>query len=324
MIVTNTTGQTDIIHRHTERVSNGSHKELEDDEFSVTQVLKDATAILLGKRHRNEIKRDVQQLARTVDGTDRHEALRPDAEALGYLCEQELSMNVKYGDGDYFKLYGKIDFYHPIGLRLIDKKYTKQATYQRNAEGKDDEWQRQLTLYAMMMEATKPSWYKGLNEVQIQATLDDVSVVSNDKKGESTDIRRMIEYTVPTMDEMADSLRDAIAKVKEVRALVPVPDSFLPPCSEKYRYIDVKFKIYKRKSKNSEEHGKSAVAGHANYQSYEDAREGFEKAGMTDDWYVIEKTGSEPIKCLYYCDVCEFCPYWKSLKKEKANETVEG
>jgi len=321
MIVTNTTGQTDILERHVARVTNDSHRALGENEYSVTQLLKDATAIVLGRRHRNEITRDIQDLSPMSDGTDKHEALREDAEALGYLCEQELVVNIQIDDHIPFTLTGKLDFYRPTDGNLTDYKNTKQSTYKRNAEGTDDEWERQVILYNKLLDMVKPSWYTGVRKMLIQANLSDVSKVGNIMKGEDPNKLRVIEFTVPTEERKDEEIRKAMDKVKEVRALESVPDELLPPCSEKYRYIDVKFKIYKRKTKNSMVHGQSAVAGHANYKTYEDTREGFEKAGMTDEWYVIEKKGSDPIKCLYYCDVCEFCPYWKSLKKEKANGT---
>ena len=322
MIVTNTTGQTDILERHADRVINGSHRALEDNEYSVTQVLKDATAIILGKRHRNEITRDIQDLYSMVDGTDKHNALGPDADELGYMCEQELVVNLQMDDNIPFKLTGKLDFYRPTDGNLTDYKNTKQSTYKRNADGTDDEWERQVILYNKLLDMVKPSWYTGVRKMLIQANLSDVSKVGNIMKGEDPNKLRVIEFTVPTEARKHEEILKAIDKVKEVRALESVPDELLPPCSEKYRYIDVKFKIYKRKSKNSTVHGQSAVAGHANYKNYEDAREGFEQAGMTDEWYVIEKKGSDPIKCLHYCEVCEFCPYYKSLKKENANETA--
>ena len=314
MTVSNKTNQTDIILRHVDRINNGSHKALEDNEFSVTQLLKDATAIILGIRHRNEISLDVQDLADQTGGTDQHESLREDAEALGYLCEQELSYHFQF-DKVEFTLYGKLDFYRPSDGTLIDYKTSKEATYNKNASGEDDEWKRQTTLYYTLLEFIKPSWYTGVNKMLIQSKLGDVSVVSNDKKGESTDKYRLINFRLPTLMERTDELRKAVDKVREVKSLWGTPDDKLPICSAKFRYATTEYKIYKRKGEN--EHLKTAERGHAHYPTAKDAVEGFHKAGFTDKTHVILECGGESLKCRYFCDVAKFCPHYRKMMEDR-------
>lgn len=309
MKVTNNTNQTDIILRHVDRINNGSHKELEAGEYSVTQLLKDATAVILGIRHRNELSLDVQDLASRTRGTDQHQALEEDAKALGYLVEMELSHYFKLTDVA-FKMYGKLDFYRTADSTLIDYKTCKEATYKKNASGEDDEWKRQLTLYYAILELMNPAWYFGVDRMLIQAELFDISTVGNAKKGESTDNYRLISFPIPTKEDRANELALAFDKVREIVKLSKLKDEELPICSEKYRYASSVWKIYKG---TKEKHNKVAVSGHASYQSYEEAKAGFDKAGFTEDAYVIEAVGGESIKCKYYCDVREFCPHYKKM-----------
>ena len=319
MRVTNNTNQTDIVLRHVDRINNGSHKELEGNEFSVTQLLKDATAVILGIRHRNEITLDVQALGSRTRGTDQHQALEEDAKSLGYMVEMELSHHFKLAD-IAFKMYGKLDFYRTSDSRLIDYKTCKEATFKKNLSGEDDEWKRQLTLYVALLELINPSWYFGVDEMIIQAELFDVATVANDLKGESTDSYRTIYFTPPTKEEIAQELAKAFDKVREVIRLSKVPDKDLPICSEKYRYATSTWKIYKG---TKDKHQAKAERGHAKYESYEDASIGFAKAGFTDKDHVIEAVGGESLKCKHFCDVREFCPHYKKMK-EATNETVEG
>jgi len=318
MIITNKTKQTDIVVRHVDRINNSSHKELEAGEFSVTQLIKDATAVILGIRHRNEITLDVQDLGSRTRGTDQHQALEEDAIALGYLVEQELSYDFRLADVA-FKMYGKLDFYRTADSTLIDYKTCKEATFKKNASGEDDEWKRQLTLYYALMELINPHWYFGVDRMLIQAELFDISIVGNAKKGESTDNYRVLEFSIPTEEERAKELALAFDKVREIVALSKLKDEELPICSEKYRYASSTWKIYKGTKDN---HNAKAVAGHASYTSYDDAKAGFDKAGFTEKTHCIDKVGGESIKCEHYCDVKDFCPHYKKMMEAKNEQNV--
>ena len=137
--------------------------------------------------------------------------------------------------------------------------------------------------------------------------------MANAKQGESTDSYRTIHFTPPTKEERAEELALAFDKVREVIRLSKLADEDLPICSEKYRYAISTWKIYKG---TKDKHQAKAERGHAKYDSYEDAKVGFDKAGFTDKDHVIEAVGGESLKCKYFCDVREFCPHYKKMMEE--------
>ena len=124
-MITNKTNQLDFVLRWTDRM-NGSHKPMIGNEYSVTELLRDATAIILKRRHYDEIETDVQDLADIAAGTAVHESIEKDALALGWITEFELSDHAAVDETEIL-LYGKGDLYRDG--QLVDIKNTKEATY---------------------------------------------------------------------------------------------------------------------------------------------------------------------------------------------------
>lgn len=310
-MVTNKTGQLDYVQLWAEEMNN-SHRVMEDYEFSVTESLKDPTAITLGRRHRNDIALDVQDTSDSNAGTAVHGSLENAMKTCGYFTEQEVSAIYKVNVGGkpiFIVLCGKLDGYNPEHRRLVDNKNTKLATFNKNASGESTDWLDQLSIYNLLLDTVDPDWYKGIETLEIQARITDISVVREKMSGNSADKWRRLVFTAPR-EEAIDRALSNIAKAIELRS---VKDEDLPICSEEYRFATSEWKIYKRKTKNSDEHNKTAVTGHAHYKSEEEARKGFEQAGFKDDWYVIEKVGGESIRCKYYCDCKDFCPHYRKM-----------
>lgn len=323
-MITNKTNQLDFVLRWTDRM-NGSHKPMIGNEYSVTELLRDATAIILKRRHYEEIETDVQDLADIAAGTAVHESIEKDALALGWITEFELSDHAAVDENEIL-LYGKGDLYRDG--QLVDIKNTKEATYNklRFAEDIDlfkNEWQAQLTAYAALLDINKPRWYKGVDEMIIEARLTDLSVVGNAKKGESTDKWRIIHFPAPSEEAKNTVLMTLYSNAEYVMSLAEIPDEELPICSDEFRYAEKVYKIYKRKAKNSEETNKTAVTGHAKYETMDDAVKGFDNAGFTLENYVIKEVGGESIKCKYYCDCKDFCPHYKKMM-EATNAKTEN
>ena len=324
MITTNKTGMPNYLLEWANG-KNNEHRPPTFDSISTTQIIKDPTACVLLMRHSNEVEIDLQDTADQNTGSAIHKDILETAERLGGFIEQRLEEEFEV-DGEKFLLTGHIDLYDPNGKFLHDIKTSKLTTFDKNKSGKDDEWKDQLTVYVKLLYDLKPYWFRGIDEIANLVNIKDLAKVKEAKAGNSTDKWRMIHYD---WDEMTTRTSEVMEKIFEnvraVRKLWDTPDEELPICSEKYRYVDVKFKVYKRKSPNSSEHNKTAVSGHANYESYEDALNGFNAAGFTDKDYVIEKTGSESTKCIYFCELKDFCPHYRQMmNKEASNETSES
>ena len=298
---------------------NGSHKPMSENEYSVTELLKDATAIVLKRRHSKEIQKDIQAFADINAGTAVHESLEESARECGWETEKELSIVIKPEDGERFTLYGKLDLYRD-GV-LADIKNTKEASVNKAVSGQDDDWRKQLTAYVIMADTMRPDWYKGLDDMQIHARITDLSVVGNAKTGKSTDKWRVIHYDIPTHAQTDALVDEFIDKVTQVRKLSKLRDNKLPMCSDKYRFAETKYKIYGKTK--SGEWKKTAEVGHANYPTAYEAKQGFEKAGFTEADHRILEVGGESLRCKYFCEVKEFCPHYKKMM-EVGNETSES
>ena len=323
---TNKTNQLDFVKVWSDRM-NGSHKTLDEREFSVTELLKDATAITLKRRHSNEIELDVQDLADINAGTAVHESIEQDAEKLGWITEFELG-TIVFDSEHAFNLYGKGDFYRD-GV-LCDLKNTKEATYNKNRFANDvdlfkNEWQTQLTAYSALLYDLKPDWFVGVDKMLIEARITDLSVVGNAKKGESTDKWRLIEFPAPTQEQRQKVIDGFCEKVNEVIALENVSDEELPICSEEYRFASSVWKIYGF-VKGTTNLKATAERGHANYATEEEANEAFKNAGFTENDHKVKKVGGESIKCKYYCDCKDFCPHYRKMMEEelRKRETING
>ena len=313
-MVTNKTDQLAYVQLWAEEMNN-SHRVMDDYEFSVTESLKDPTAIVLARRYRNAIDIDVQDTSDSNAGTAVHESLEDAMKRCGYITEQEISaiysVNVN-GKTIFIVLCGRLDGYSPENHRLVDNKNTKLATFNKNASGESTDWLDQLSIYNLLLDTVGPDWYDGIETLEIQARITDLSVVREIMNGNSPNKWRRLIFTEPR-EEAIDRALSNIAKAIELRS---VKDEDLPICSEEYRFATSEWKIYKRKAKNSEEHNKTAVTGHAHYKSYDDALAGMCNAGFEDEYYVIDKVGGESIRCKYYCDLKDVCPHYKKMMEE--------
>ena len=313
MIITNNTGVADYIYEMLKE-ANESHKPMEEFEISVTESTKEVTPLVLSRRHSNEIEIDCQDIANTGFGTKEHEAVEKKAVELGYETEKELHLPLTLPNGISFVMYGKLDLYKADEKTLRDYKTCKEATYNKNSSGQDDEWDRQTTLYNTILDITKPSWYKGTEHRMVDAHIKDISAVGNAKRGLPTDSLRTIEYSIPTEEERRDAIESVKSRFMEYLRYKDVPDDELPLCSAKYRYAELKYKIYGLNKDGSVK--KTAERGHANYDTAREAVEAFRKWDYTENDHVIQEVGGESIKCRYYCDCRSVCPYAKKMREE--------
>lgn len=312
MKTTNRTNQVHFIQAWSHEMG-GSHRDMGKFEFSVTESLKDPTAIILRRRHKDDIEEDLQDTADRDAGTAVHESIEEYAKADGYICEKEVKRVVEIGNGRSFVLVGKFDCYNPNTKHLVDIKNTKLATYNKQVSGEDDEWINQQSLYVDMMSYQKPNWYGGLNDVTIEARITDLSVVKEIMAGNSPDKWRRIDWPLEKIKaNIPTALDKAISNICAVIDVEDTPDEELPICSDKYRFATTNYKIYKYK-KGIKEPSAKAERGHASYTSIEEAQEGFKKAGFTEDEYTIKKVGGESLKCKYYCECKAFCPHYKAM-----------
>lgn len=291
---------------------NGSHRKMGDYEFSVTETLKDPTAIILRRRHFNDIVNDLQDTADSNAGTAVHESIEADLKNAGWITEKEVSSVFKVLDGVEVEICGRLDAYDPTTGTLLDIKNTKIATYNKSASGDDDDWKHQLNIYRHLLIAEDPSWFMTVDEMKILARITDLSVVKEKMAGNSIDKWRLLPIEIESGTESIDK---ALATIAQVISMKDLSDEALPICSDKYRFATKTWKIYGF-TKDGKPKAK-AENGHASYQSLAEAEEGFKKAGFTENDHTIKEVGGESLRCRYYCDVKDFCPHYKKMMEAK-------
>ena len=291
---------------------NNGHAAPSLERASTTFLLKDPTACVLTLRHYNDIICDLQDTAQSNTGTALHDSVLSFAKERGYMIEQSLAQSVMVDMHDVV-ITGQIDAYDPITGTLADLKFSKLANYDKQKSLADDEWFNQLSVYVWLLENVRPKWYFGVNNIINLVNIRDLSKVKEAKAGNSTDQWRLIEWDV---DKVKANIPTAVEKelntFSRILQLSETPDDELPICSEKYRYAESAYKIYKKGSKKAER-------GHASYETAEQAMDGFNKAGFDKDKYEIVAVGGESLKCKYYCELKDFCPHYKKMM-EKENE----
>lgn len=85
----------------------------------------------------------------------------------------------------------------------------------------------------------------------------------------------------------------------------------LPECSAEERWE--RDSVYKVKKNNN----KTAVRGHANYQTEEMAHAAAAKLSEDGHTYKVEFHQGEAIRCESYCEVAQHCVQWRSLNTNK-------
>lgn len=321
MITTNKTGMPDYIYDWASD-KNNEHSLPNFDRVSTTFIFKDPTYCVLFIRHSSEATVDLQDTASQNTGTSNHADVLEYAEKRGAVIEQSLAIGLYDESGD-FVLTGQLDAYFATPRILDDLKFSKLATFNKNRNGQDTEWFNQLTTYVYLLDNVNPEWYQGVDTIRNIVNIKDLSKVKELLAGNSADQWRIIYWDKQKVyDNIPTALEKIHENIRKIRALKNVSDEELPICSDEFRYAEKVYKIYKRKSKGSEETNKTAVTGHAKYESMDAALEGFKNAGFTDDTHVIKEVGGESIKCKYYCDMKDYCPHYKKMMEAQNGQTA--
>ncbi len=272
-------------------VINDTYDVSQDDPniLNVSSLINSPLSRQLRIRNWNNIVEDVSANIWRLLGTAVHEVLDR-VEHKDYIKEKRLTISL-----GNIRITGKADLYNMVTKLIYDYKVTSAWAIVNNPNGKA-EWIAQLNCYAWLF---RRCGYEVLG-LTIVAILRDHSK----HKANGSDYPA-IPITVPNMPLW--EYIDQYEFVKE-RALLhseanDKPISELPICNETERWrSDDVFAVHKGENKK-------ALRLFDTMEKAEAFKETFSKDNPKDTLNINVRAG-EDRKCLEYCNVNGFCPYW--------------
>lgn len=260
--------------------------------FGVTTILKPVREILLQRRHENEIEVDVSDCINKLFGTAFHSLIEKH-DKTG-MAEISLQSNVV----DDFKLVGKLDLYNEEEMSVVDY---KTATVWKVLFKDFDDWKKQGMMYAWLC------MRNGLvvKKVTFYAFLKDWTASDKRKaelKGNEYPKSQVFTFEFEVgINELVEIENWLKAKFEALISQIQLDDDNLEPCSkEECWYSGDNYAVYKNVNDAK-------------------AQRVFDTRSEAND-YLVNKMGGKGVvvyregvyrKCQDYCEVCNFCKYYK-------------
>jgi hypothetical protein len=263
--------------------------------MSVTEIMSSPRIVQLKRRHWNELEEDASSMVWSLFGSAIHKVLEH-GKSDNHVIEQRL-----YAEVDGWRISGAIDLQEveEDGIVISDYKTTGSWAAQN---GKDD-WEKQLNVYAYLVEAQKNVPVK---KVQIVAIIRDWSAREAAYK-ESYPKAPIVVIDVPlwSTEQRLAYIKERIEKHSEA-LFAHETDEELPECtpaemwekSTSYAVIKV-----------------GNVRAKAVYTSLEDAESG-RKELKDADKYEIQTRPGERVRCAGYCQVSKYCNQYRKWLNE--------
>ena len=254
--------------------------------YSATTILHGACETILQERHYDEIEVEASDSIWAVFGSAVHSIF--EKQNTGTEKEAFYSYPVSHS-----KVTGRVDSYDPQTQTLHDFKTC--AVWKIIYQDFDD-WYKQGMIYAWLMKK---------NGVEVKRCEFIALLKDHSKSKAKTDSNYpqlptyiyRFDVTEKALEEIEKFIFDKVAELEKAELLA---DEELTPCSKEERWQgEDKFAVMK-------EGRKTAIKL---FDSKEEAEKNMASLGGT---YIEERT-AEPKKCLDYCTVCQFCPFYKKM-----------
>lgn len=268
--------------------------------YSVTSLLKGTCEAILTRRHADEIETDAADMVWLVFGKAVHKVLEEAQEGETELKEEWLSM--PFGD---FTMSGIFDSYDDATGTVTD---WKTASVWKVIKGDWEDYRTQVACYCLLLR------HAGFNASngRIFAMLKDHS--KTDALRDPSYPQQPV-YTIEwhfTDDELADLKHRIAEKFERIAIEERKPDEWLTVCSPDERWEKPpKFAAMK-------EGRKSAIKLYDTAQEAADAVADLNDTGKGK--YYVDARAGESTKCVKYCNVTQWCPYYKHLQRGNADE----
>lgn len=238
-------------------------------------------AIILKKRHYDEIEKDASTMLWSLFGSSLHsvvEGYANDQDVVEHRMEMEIDV-----DGTLERFVGTLDLYETEGAILDDYKVTSAWTLVFGDRLED--WEIQENCYRHLLDCEGVP----VKKMRVWALLRDWSrsKASKDPDYPQEDIAEVSIKKVDVMDYL-------VGKLREIRAAEKLGDNDLPLCTAKERWAQPdKWALMKTGRK-------SAVKL---YESEEEASQELSRGKGTS----IEYRPGKSNRCEKYCDAFPFC-----------------
>ena len=271
--------------------------------YSVTSLLKGTCEAILTRRHNDEIEQDAADMVWLIFGKAVHKVLEEGQETETQLKEEWLSM--PFGD---YTMSGIFDMYDDATGTVTD---WKTASVWKVIKNDWADYRKQVMCYCLLLR------HAGFNASngRIFAILKDHS---------KTDALRDPSYPQQAVytiewhftDAELDALQEEIAQRFERIAIEErKPDEWLRPCSPEERWEKpLKFAVMKGANKR-------ALKLFDTAQGAQEAAENLnQQDAKAKAAYWVQARPGECTKCIKYCAVTPWCPFYKSEIEGGADE----
>ena len=300
MILTNESGLPESVVRIAERLAN-SHPAMDERTYSVTEVLRSARQVVLARKHRDDVVKDVQDTFSMWFGTAIHDLMEKEGKDVpGLVTETRLSAKVATVNGD-FTLSGEFDLLDTRAGILYDYKTSKVATIDKARTLKEDKWLRQLYLYAWLLE--KNGYERPKKGIIVAFATDHSKVKAQTQSGYPEHPIQMLEWDLSDKEYADRVLLEAVMVMCAVDHLLGHDDENIPPCSYSDCWCTEDWAIIKPGNKRADKR----------FDSEEEARAYWADLPNRDDRRIYHRV-SDFINCRNYCQYADFCDQWQRNK----------
>jgi hypothetical protein len=274
-----------------------------DAHLSVTEAMSSPRIVQLKRRHWGELEEDASSMVWSLFGSAIHKVLEH-GKGDNHIVEQRL-----YTVIDGWRISGAIDLQevHEDGVVISDYKTTGAWAAQN---GKDD-WEKQLNVYAYLVERMKKMPVKKL---QIVAIIRDWSSrEAAYKEGYPKAPIIVIDVPLWPMDERLAYIKDRIKKHSDAMFEADT-DGDLPECTPTEMWErQASYALIK----------KGGVRAKAVYASMEDASSGMKELKDPEKYEIVTRPG-ERVRCAGFCQVSRFCSQYKRYLDESVQKPSDA
>lgn len=256
--------------------------------YSATTLLKGACETILTERYFDEIEVDAADSIWQVFGTATHSIFEKQND--NSFKEESFSVQVSNS-----KVTGRVDAYNLETETIID---WKTASVWKIQFADFDDWKKQGLIYAWLLKQSGLS----VKRCEFIALLKDhsKSKARNDASYPQSPVYKYaFDVTDADLEEIENFIKGKIAELEEAEKLA---DWEIKPCSNEERWASgEKWAVMKTGRKTA-------------LKLFDDEKTANEMMSKLGGTYV-EHRPAESRKCLDYCTVCKWCPFWQSMNK---------
>ncbi len=268
-----------------------------DKQYSVTSLLKGTMQTILERRYNDSIESDVSDMVWAIFGTAVHAVLERAKESDNQLKENKLIVDV----GDY-KLSGIFDLYDAETKTVTD--YKTGTTWKVIFDEWDD-YRKQLLIYAWMLKSIGFECEHGEIVMLLKDHSKSKAKIDASYPEKPVYIKHF-DFTDADFEEIENFIKEKFEEIERCEAL---PDEELPVCSPEERW-------HKGDTWAVMKEGRKTALKVC--QNKKEAEEYIYNHSLDSKHYISFREGKDG-RCDEYCNVAEFCPYWKKKYESNCN-----